>query len=244
MGNNEKVHSKRNSKNTAQSPLLGSRAVSVARAALEELGEGGVGHHIGVGHLGRNVATHRFAAEVPGYTGWEWNAVVACAQGSRYITVSELALVPGGQALQAPEWVPYQERVLPGDLGPTDFLPPRKDDPRLTDDAERAVLDRGTARKLTAAGLDQAKDRWLHGEFGPRSEFAEHAPNHCRTCAFFVPFGKPLGEGFGACVNEYSADGQVVADSYGCGAHSDTPPEEPLGQVGAVAFDDEKPVDF
>ena len=34
--------------------------------------------------------------------------------------------------------------------------------------------------------------------------------------------GEPVGENFGVCTNEYSADGRVVASSYGCGAHADT----------------------
>ena len=56
----------------------------------------GVGKHIGVAGMGRNVATHRFEAEMPGYPGWEWQAVLACAEGSRYVTVNEVALVPEG----------------------------------------------------------------------------------------------------------------------------------------------------
>ncbi|WP_460490709.1 DUF3027 domain-containing protein, partial [Corynebacterium nasicanis] len=101
----------------SQNPLLDAHAVDLARTALEELGDGPVGEHIGVQGLTRNVATHRFAAEVPGYSGWEWNAVLACASGSRYVTVNEVALVPApsGDALRAPEWVPWSERIRPGD---------------------------------------------------------------------------------------------------------------------------------
>ena len=77
-------------------PLIDSRAVRIAREALDEVGEGGVGKHIGVAGMGRNVATHRFEAEMPGYPGWEWQAAPACAEGSRYVTVNEAALVPGG----------------------------------------------------------------------------------------------------------------------------------------------------
>lgn len=220
---------------------MGPKAVDVARRALIELGEGEVGRHIGVGHIGKNEATHRFAAEVAGYNGWEWNAVVAVAEGSDWVTVSEVALVPGGKALQAPEWVPYEERVRPGDLGPTDVMPPLTDDPRLTDVAEDAASPHGGQKKLTHYGLESTKQRWGKGDFGPKSEFAKHAQHKCETCAFFVPLAKPL-EGFGACMNEYSADGAVVGHDYGCGAHSETPPGEPLSNNTAEAFDDEKPV--
>lgn len=212
------------------SPLLDSRAVDLARAALEELGDGEVGEHIGVQGLGHNVATHRFVADVPGYSGWEWNAVLACASGSRYVTVNELALVPAptGEALQAPEWVPWAERIRPGDLGPGDLMPPLPDDERLVDG------------DLSQRGLDDARQRWRTGEYGPTSEMAEKSTMNCRTCAFFVEVGEPIGRNFGVCVNEYSADGHVVHATYGCGAHSRTPLDDHID--GPDAYDDERPI--
>ena len=211
-------------------PLLDERAIAVAREALAELGDEGIGKHVGVTGVGRNVATHRFAAQVPGYPGWEWQAVVACAEGSDRVTVNEVALVPGGGALQPPEWVPYAERLRPGDLGPGDLLPPEPYDERLDEDGN-----------LTTAGLKQAQDRWRTGAFGPNSEMAAEAPLQCKTCAFWVQAGQPLGPYFGACVNEYSADGRVVHATYGCGAHSKTKVDSDLLAADA-AFDDEKPV--
>ncbi|WKD58076.1 hypothetical protein CAPI_07700 [Corynebacterium capitovis DSM 44611] len=227
--------------------LLGPRAVSTARAALGEIAEGGVGEHIGVAGVSRNVATHRFVADVPGYPGWEWNAVVACATGSTWVTVNEVALVPSpsGEALEAPQWVPYAERLRPGDLRPGDLLEPAPDDPRLTDDSfDRDAVTlpgRETRKYLTRAGLDEARRRWRTGDYGPNSEFAAQAQLKCRSCAFFLPFGEPVGDNFGACCNEFSADGRVVSASYGCGAHSDT--RVPAPHAGADEFfDDEKPL--
>ena len=69
-------------------------AVETARWALEEFGEGDVGQHLGIVMTGADSATHRFAADVPGYSGWEWHAVVACPPGESTVTISELALVP------------------------------------------------------------------------------------------------------------------------------------------------------
>ncbi|MDO5671070.1 MAG: DUF3027 domain-containing protein [Corynebacterium sp.] len=230
MAHNEGVSANHRRRNN---PLLDARAVDLARAALEELGDGPVGEHIGVQGLTKNVATHRFAADVPGYSGWEWNAVLACASGSRYVTVNEVALVPAptGEALQAPEWVPWSERIRPGDLGPGDIMPPEPGDERLSDE-----------RTLSERGLEDAKQRWRTGDFGPTSEMAEKASLHCRTCAFFVTVGDVLGENFGACVNEYSADGHIVHAAYGCGAHSDTPPDTLLDDDAPDAFDDESPI--
>ncbi|WKE51586.1 DUF3027 domain-containing protein [Corynebacterium tuberculostearicum] len=204
-------------------PLIDSRAVRIAREALDEVGEGGVGKHIGVAGMGRNVATHRFEAEMPGYPGWEWQAVLACAEGSRYVTVNEVALVPGGEALQPPEWVPYEDRVRPGDLGPGDLMPPAVDDSRLDGD------------KLSKSGLEDAKKRW-RTEFGPNTDMAAKARLQCRTCAFYVQ----LLDNYGVCANEYSADGRVVHSRYGCGAHSQTRVREE--KTPEVAFDDEKPI--
>ena len=214
------------SKNRSRNPLLGRDAVATAREALLQIADGEIGEHIGVTGLTRNVATHRFEADVPGYAGWEWNAVVACADGSTFITVNEVALVPSQGALEAPDWVPYSERLRPGDLGPGDLLELAPDDDRVTDDsfARDAVTFTGreTKRYLTKRGLDDAKHRWRTGDYGPNSEFAEKAALSCRTCAFYIPMAEPVGENFGVCANEYSADGHVVASSYGCGAHSDT----------------------
>ncbi|QPK83775.1 DUF3027 domain-containing protein [Corynebacterium qintianiae] len=230
----------------SNSPLLGSGAVATARQALEEIAEGEIGPHIGVAAVSPNVATHRFEADVPGYPGWEWNAVVACATGSSWVTVNEVALVPANDALQAPDWVPYSERLRPGDLGPGDVMEPAPDDHRLTDDSfdKDAVtfVGRETARYLTSTGLEEAKQRWRTGDFGPTSEFAELAAMHCRTCAFYIPMGHPLGENFGVCANEYSADGHLVASSYGCGAHSETKVAgSDLGDAENL-YDDEQPV--
>ncbi|MBN9634965.1 MAG: DUF3027 domain-containing protein, partial [Actinobacteria bacterium] len=46
-----------------------------------------------------------------------------------------------------------------------------------------------------------------------------------------------LGLVFGVCANELSADGRVVSAEYGCGAHSDTPPPEPIGSPAFEPFD-------
>ncbi|GGG79062.1 DUF3027 domain-containing protein [Corynebacterium pelargi] len=231
---NGTVASRRNKQRRSSGPLLDAKAVAAAREALEALEEGEVGEHIGVKGVSKYAATHRFRAEVEGYSGWEWNAVVAWAPGNTGVTINEVALVQGGDALKAPAWVPYHERVRPGDLGPKDVLPPRADDPRLEGESPR---------RLSAHGLKQAQQRLESGEFGPTSPFARHAQFHCNTCAFFLPVENKAFAG-GVCVNEYSADGHVVAEEFGCGAHSDTPPAQPLNTNEHQAFDDERPERF
>ncbi len=211
----------------AQSPLLAPPAVEVARSALHEVASTDeIGAHIGCANLSEHVATHRFAAIVAGYPGWEWNVVVAWATGADRVTINEVALVPANGALEAPDWVPYAERLLPGDLGPGDIMELAPGDRRVTEDSmsRHAITfpGRETKRYLTEEGLRDAETRWRTGEYGPNSEFAEKASLQCRSCAFLLPLGEPVGDNFGICTNEYSADGRVVAASYGCGAHSDT----------------------
>ncbi|WJZ02012.1 DUF3027 domain-containing protein [Corynebacterium freiburgense] len=226
--------------------LLDSKAIAVARTALEDFGEGEIGEHLRAISSGKHLVTHHFATKMQGYRGWEWQVVLACAPGTRRITVNELALLPGEGALRAPEWVPYIDRVQPGDLGPNDDLPPRSNDPRLADiEGPHTVKVPGScsAKQLTRQGLDDARSRWQQGKFGPSSEFATRSKLQCADCAFYLPVGEPVGPRFGVCVNEYSADGRIVHSGYGCGAHTDTPPADILGQPIAIAFDDEKTIE-
>ena len=107
-------------------------AVDVAREAAESIAEPGtVGAHLGAVMEGERLATHRFTCTSPAYRGWHWAITVARVPRSRLVTVCETHLLPGEDALVAPEWLPYANRLEPGDLGPSDTLPYRPDDPNL-----------------------------------------------------------------------------------------------------------------
>lgn len=216
--------------------LLSDRAVSTARAAIEDMDEGPAGDHRGANVTHPGVVVHSFAADLPGYRGWEWHVVLASAPGTQDITVSEVALVAGDSALQAPEWVPWEERVRPGDLGPRDLLPPAADDPRLT-------AGEPGQRELSDAGIRGTSARWRAGDTGPKSEFAKEALRHCRSCAFNVPLTGALGRDWGACTNEWAFDGDVVHADHGCGAHSATPEVTGIGAPEGEAFDDQEIVE-
>jgi hypothetical protein len=60
----------------------------------------------------------------------------------------------------------------------------------------------------------------------------------CRDCGFFLPLTGSLGAMFGVCGNELSADGHVVDNQYGCGAHSDTPAPAGSGSPAYDPYDD------
>lgn len=111
---------------------LCAEAVDLARSVAEETAAPGVvGEHLAVTADGDRVATHYFACHDPGYRGWRWAVTVARASRAKYVTVDESVLLPGPDALLAPEWVPWSERLRPGDLGPGDLLPTEADDLRL-----------------------------------------------------------------------------------------------------------------
>ncbi len=92
--------------------------------AIIEFSGDTVGEYLGVAYEDDTAATHRFLANMPGYQGWQWAVVVAAYPGADHATVSEVVLVPGPTALLAPAWVPWEDRVKPGDLGPGDLLRP------------------------------------------------------------------------------------------------------------------------
>lgn len=111
---------------------LCAEAVDLARAAAEEAAlPGRVGAHVAAVADGDRVVTHFFECAEPGYRGWRWAVTVARASRAKVVTLDETVLLPGPEALLAPEWVPWSERLRPGDMGPGDLLPTEADDLRL-----------------------------------------------------------------------------------------------------------------
>jgi hypothetical protein len=215
-------------------------AADQARAALlEDVDASDVGEHLGVVAEAELVATHQFACTRPGYVGWHWSVTVARTPDTSDVTVDEVVLVPGTDAILAPEWVPYRERLQPGDMSPGDLLPVPDDDPRLVptwsfgddplDTDERAQvrdvareLGLGRVRTLSPEGRDAAAERWADGDGGPESPLAQAAPDHCWSCGFLVRLAGPLSDTFGVCANgDANDDGRVVTFDHGCGAHSE-----------------------
>ncbi|GCB48248.1 DUF3027 domain-containing protein [Streptomyces sp. NL15-2K] len=111
---------------------LCAEAVDLARSAAEEAAAPGVvGEHAGLVSEGDRVVTHFFECKELGYRGWRWAVTVARASRAKVVTLDEVVLLPGPDALLAPEWVPWSERLRPGDMGPGDLLPTEADDLRL-----------------------------------------------------------------------------------------------------------------
>lgn len=223
------------------------QAVDVARNALVEVNPEGVGEHVRAESEAPFTLTHRFVAELRGYRGWHWACVLALVPGSTEVTVDEIALLPGDEALVAPRWVPWEERIRPGDLGAGDLLPSSDDDDRLVPgqvlsgddelDAVAGPVGLGRRQHLSPEGRSDAAERW-YAERGPDSEIARSAEYSCGTCGFLVPLAGSLGTMFGVCANQYSADGQVVSHRYGCGAHSEVSGSNVVAQRAVEAYDD------
>ena len=91
-------------------------AVDAARSALlETVPAAEVGEHVAAKSEGERVVTHLFESRLAGYRGWHWFVTVARVARSKSVTVSEVGLVPSEDAVLAPEWVPWAERVRPED---------------------------------------------------------------------------------------------------------------------------------
>ncbi|HET7327981.1 MAG TPA: DUF3027 domain-containing protein [Nocardioidaceae bacterium] len=215
-----------------------SAAVDTARRALlEAVDAADVGEHTGFDPEGDRVGTHHFVASREGYRGWRWSVTVTRGPRQRHATVDEIVLLPGSDSLVAPAWVPWKERIEPGDLGPGDLLPSDENDVRLVpgylagdeiidQDSVREVTDEvglGRERVLSLEGRDAAAERWYDGDRGPDTPIAQAAPAPCRSCGFLVRMAGPLGLMFGVCANGNSPDdARVVSFDHGCGAHSQT----------------------
>ena len=240
---------------------LCAEAVDLARAAAEEAAAPGiVGEHVGLVSEGDRVVTHFFQCRELGYRGWRWAVTVARASRAKIVTVDEAALLPGPDAVLAPEWVPWSERLRPGDMGPGDLLPTDAEDLRLEPgysgedepapnvpvshemadlvEAEDADLTTGPSSGFTVAPL-----RGSIPAVGPKTPMAQSAPAACVSCGFLVPIGGSLGQAFGACANEFSpADGRLVSLAYGCGGHSEAavmprPPQPPAPVIDETRVD-------
>ncbi|MCD6640581.1 MAG: DUF3027 domain-containing protein [Nocardioides sp.] len=216
------------------------QAVDLAREVVLEVADASeVGEHLGARGEGERVVTHLFECTSAGYPGWRWSVTLTRAKRGKGATVNEVVLLPGEDAIVAPSWVPYKERIQPGDLSPGDLLPVEDEDVRLVptylvgddplDSDARAQVRRvaedlglGRTRTLSREGIDMAAERWYDGVGGPEAPLAKSAPDRCTTCAFLVRISGSLSEMFGVCANgNANDDGRIVSFDHGCGAHSE-----------------------
>ena len=145
------------------------------------------------------VVTHLFACPHPGYQGWRWSVTVARASRAKVVTVDEVVLLPGEGSMLAPAWVPWAERIQPGDVTSGLLMPSADNDIRLEpgytggedaaddDPAEQSLirtvvaeLGLGRERVLSLEGRDEAAERWLAGDGGPDNPMTQLGPGRLR----------------------------------------------------------------
>lgn len=178
--------------------------------------------------------TYLFEAHLAGYKGWRWCVTIAKVDKKSEPTICDVVVLPGPDALLAPEWVAYRDRIQPGDVGVGDIVPSALDDTRLVPSVHSLIADEeldamqvfdlglGRARVMSIEGRDQASKRWYESDRGPQSPIAQAAPKPCSSCAFFLPISGSLRAAFGVCANAISPeDARVVSVDHGCGAHSE-----------------------
>ena len=184
-------------------------------AALEEAGDKArVGNYLSVEFDEEDrIANYLFEANLPGYLGWRWSVSIAKIDGDSSPTVCDVVLIPGPDALLAPKWIPFSDRLQPGDVGVGDIVPSNPDDTRLVpgfaalpqdeelDPTQLWELGLGRLRVLSIEGRDQAAKRWHDGDRGPNSEIARIAPKPCGSCGFFLPIAGSMRSAFGVCAN-------------------------------------------
>lgn len=126
-------------------------AVELARHALEEVTDSiTVGEYLAVVPNNERLVTHLFDCTLSGYRGWRWAVTLSRVPRSRTATVCEMELLPGEESLLAPAWVPWADRLEPGDVTRSDRLPRKETDERLEpgweaagEDADDVALDHG-----------------------------------------------------------------------------------------------------
>jgi len=210
-------------------------ALEIARsAAIEDSRDPKfVGELVSIDQEDDRIATYLFESSLPGYSGWRWAVTIIRVDEDSPATIADVVLLPGADSLVAPEWVPYKDRIEPGDVGVGDVVPTSAEDIRLVPgfDAlpgdeelvlfEQLELGLGRARVLSIVGRDAASKRWYEGDRGPNTPIAQYAPLPCNSCGFFIAIAGSLRSAFGVCANALSPeDARVVSVDHGCGAHS------------------------
>lgn len=236
-------------------PICGAAVDLAWRSAIDDAGPQSVGAHLGCEGDSELLVTHRFVCTMAGYAGWQWHVTLTRARGSQRVTVNDVHLLPTEEALQSPSWVPWNERIHPGELSAGGVAPTDSNDSRLAPgwsgaDDLAGELDPGPlhpvnwepglgrVRVPSPSGRGEAASRWYQGVNGPKDPIARAAPGPCSSCGWMITVGGPLGQVFGICSNLVSpSDGQVVSFDHGCGGHSEEAPEKVTTSV-AVILDD------
>ena len=153
--------------------------VETARAALLDLADADeIGEHLSATADDERVVTHRFAADVPGYRGWDFFATLARAPRSKVITVSETGMLPGQNSLLAPEWVPWVDRASEEERIRLDAIAAGEDPAKALEAAgygpEKAAEPEVAVKQLSAAEQEEQKKQARREAKRRRAKAARH----------------------------------------------------------------------
>ncbi|WP_382303897.1 DUF3027 domain-containing protein [Herbiconiux sp. UC225_62] len=114
-------------------------SVDLARAALLEITPAAsIGDVVGSIADEDHVLSLHFESKLAGYPGWHWTVTVSRVDESSEPTVLEIEMLPGENALIAPDWVPWSERLaeytLAQELAEATAADGESDDDDLDDD--------------------------------------------------------------------------------------------------------------
>ncbi|WP_297084848.1 DUF3027 domain-containing protein [uncultured Demequina sp.] len=214
-------------------------AVDLARDAAVEAADGAdlVGDHLSATSVSDRLVTHLFACTLPGYRGWVWSVTLSRAPRGKEAAICEAHLVAADDALLSPPWVPWAERVQPGDIKPGMAVPRFDPDPRLepgytvTDaEDEEAVaiweLGLGRERVLGPLGRDEAAERWTARAQEIGSTSADGSSTTGAVGEFVIPLAGSMRLHFGVCANKWCPfDGTVVPVDHECHGQPQSAPE-------------------
>ncbi len=128
-------------------------AVDVARSALTEIAvDTEIGEYLGATPEGDRLVTHRFVSQKKGYRGWTWFATLARVPRAKAkdLTVCEAGIVAGEDALLAPAWLPWADRLAKEEIEAAE--------------AENAMDESGQASPEGQAGAADGKEPATAGQ--------------------------------------------------------------------------------
>jgi hypothetical protein len=115
-------------------PVVTAADVELARTALLEITPAeSVGEPVGSIDEGDGVVSVYFATNLSGYPGWRWTVTIAHLDGGDG-SVLETELTPGDDALLAPDWVPWVDRLAEYQAAQADAPADDADDAHDDDD--------------------------------------------------------------------------------------------------------------
>lgn len=83
----------------------------VALEALKEVAQGTFGDFVDEKEIEKGAIDLRFLCTMRGYDGWHWVVTLTQPDKRKEAMVAEINLMAGENALLAPEWVPWAERL-------------------------------------------------------------------------------------------------------------------------------------